>query len=131
MGLLMKKSALSVALEIKDIKALRYINKRERAQKEVLIRKFGEYRIGLLSETTQERPALIHEECEEIPPTWPAGWGPDTDYRPLGTYILTHEGINTLENANAKAWREWIKFYIPISIATLSLIVALISLLHN
>ena len=54
----MKKSTLSLALEIKDIKALRYINKRERAQKEILIRKFGEYRIGLLSESTQERPAF-------------------------------------------------------------------------
>ena len=131
MGLLMKKSALSVALEIKDIKALRYINKRERAQKEVLIRKFGEYRIGLLSETTQERPALIHEECEEIPPTWPAGWGPNTNFRPLGTYVLTHEGSNALENANAKARRNWIQVYVPILIGIITLIVTVIALLCN
>jgi len=130
MGLLMKKLVSSIELEVMDIKVLRYINRRKQVKKEKLIKTFGEYRIQSLSETTQERPSLIWEECEEVPASWPAEWGPDTNYKPLGICILTHEGINALENANVKSRREWIKFYIPISIAILSLIVSLISLLR-
>ena len=134
-GMMMKNSVAPRVLEIKDIRVLQYVSRKEQVKKEELIKKFGEYRIQILSEHTQENPSLIFEKFEdtEKEAPWPPGWGPPTNIerKYLGIYKLTLEGINALENANAQNRREWIKFYIPIAISILALIISLLSLLYS
>ena len=128
----MKNSVEPKSLEILDIKLLRYIGKR-RVKKEKLFKKFGAHRIHALSKHTLSNPALIYEEfnVERKKSGYPPPHDNLDEMIGLGIYALTPEGVNALENNNAATQKEWIKFYIPISISILSLIVALLSFLRT
>ena len=118
-------------LTILDIKALRYIKKNKKVKKDVLNKKFGELRLEMLSRHTMSSPSLVTEilERSEKPNPFPPPHNDVPLMEGIGLYELTPEGSKALIDYNMEKRQEKIKFYIPIVISALALIISIVSLL--